>query len=126
MDCPKCNKALRSVKYEAQLLTVDRCVSCKGIWLDKGELAQYGNAADDMPDFDKSLSALKPTKFPCPNCKEHKKHEMLFELPYTSDDKATFSVDYCKVCQGLWLDALEINSAQSILQKLRIQKRLKK
>ena len=126
MDCPKCNKTLRSIKYEAQLLTVDRCDSCKGLWLDKGELAQYANAEEDLPDFDKSIKELKATKIPCPNCKEHRKNEMLLELPYSSDDKSTFSIDYCKVCQGLWLDATEINSAQSILQKLRIQKRLKK
>ena len=126
MDCPKCSNPLRNIKYEAQLLTVDRCESCKGVWLDKGELGQYANSNQDIPDFEKSIQSLKPTRYPCPNCLEHQKSEKLFELPYTSDSNQTLFVDYCKSCEGVWLDALEINSAQAILQKLRIQKKLKR
>ncbi len=36
MRCPKCGDKLEEVKFEEIL--VDRCTSCKGIWLDHGEL----------------------------------------------------------------------------------------
>lgn len=38
MKCPKCGHDLAAVHYEA--LTIDRCTSCAGVWLDPGELEQ--------------------------------------------------------------------------------------
>lgn len=38
MKCPKCGHDLGTVHYEA--LTIDRCTSCAGVWLDPGELEQ--------------------------------------------------------------------------------------
>ncbi len=36
MHCPKCGTRLFEIDYRG--VTIDRCPSCEGIWLDKGEL----------------------------------------------------------------------------------------
>lgn len=36
MKCPNCNEAL--VMSERQGIEIDYCPSCRGIWLDRGEL----------------------------------------------------------------------------------------
>ncbi len=36
MKCPKCGSDLQEINY--QNVVIDRCIECKGIWLDKGEL----------------------------------------------------------------------------------------
>ena len=38
MKCPKCGMNLVEIEYKS--IRVDRCSSCEGLWLDKGELAQ--------------------------------------------------------------------------------------
>lgn len=36
MRCPKCGSELQEIEYAS--VRIDRCTSCEGIWLDKGEL----------------------------------------------------------------------------------------
>lgn len=36
MLCPRCQTALEEIDRSG--ITVDRCASCRGIWLDRGEL----------------------------------------------------------------------------------------
>jgi uncharacterized protein YecA (UPF0149 family) len=36
MHCPKCGMKLSEIDYKG--ITVDKCFSCDGIWLDAGEL----------------------------------------------------------------------------------------
>ena len=38
MTCPKCGSELREERYH-DLVNVDRCTACSGLFLDKGELA---------------------------------------------------------------------------------------
>ena len=40
--CPKCHGTMRS--YERNTVTVDQCVDCRGIFLDRGELDQLLDA----------------------------------------------------------------------------------
>ena len=36
INCPRCSKLM--IKKTRQGLTIDKCMSCGGIWLDKGEI----------------------------------------------------------------------------------------
>lgn len=36
MKCPKCGSDLEEINYNDVM--IDRCIACKGIWLDAGEL----------------------------------------------------------------------------------------
>jgi hypothetical protein len=38
LRCPKCGEALEEITF--QEIQVDRCMACKGVWLDPGELEQ--------------------------------------------------------------------------------------
>ena len=42
MNCPKCESEMRS--YERNGVTVDQCTSCRGIFLDRGELERLIDA----------------------------------------------------------------------------------
>jgi Zn-finger nucleic acid-binding protein len=39
-ECPKCAKRMSSLKYMDSQITIDKCSSCKGVWLDPGEFAK--------------------------------------------------------------------------------------
>jgi uncharacterized protein len=47
--CPKCSNNLEALTpKDAGEVVVDRCVSCGGFWLDKGELDKMRDVADDV------------------------------------------------------------------------------
>jgi uncharacterized protein len=41
LDCPRCKRQM--VKKTRQGVTIDKCPSCGGIWLDKGEMFKILN-----------------------------------------------------------------------------------
>jgi len=47
MTCPKCGAAMRS--YERNGVHVDQCESCRGIFLDMGELEAIIRATQPLP-----------------------------------------------------------------------------
>ncbi len=96
MQCPKCdNSTLKRGSLSAKKLKLDKCLQCKGIWFDKGELhTLLGNKAKQgftIPKF----SAETPHTV-CPCC-----HVSLYEFCYPG---TLILVDGCKQCEGVWLD----------------------
>lgn len=63
MTCPRCNtSSLEELDREG--ITIDRCTSCRGVWLDRGELERLsarGREADSRrgrgDDFDEDSDA---------------------------------------------------------------------
>ncbi|MEZ4367846.1 MAG: zf-TFIIB domain-containing protein [Kofleriaceae bacterium] len=60
MNCPRCNAATL-VQLDRAGIEIDRCVRCRGIWLDRGELDKLiahslhderGDERDDASDDD--------------------------------------------------------------------------
>ncbi len=50
-DCPRCGQKLEELKFDSlHNLLFDRCLSCHGIWLDKGELAKAENISAFIGD----------------------------------------------------------------------------
>ena len=47
MKCPSCKTTMAAVKYGPTEVTVDTCVKCHGIWLDKGEFEQIITSLDE-------------------------------------------------------------------------------
>lgn len=56
--CPKCTAEMRS--YERNGVTVDMCTSCKGIFLDRGELDRLIDAEGSFYDSGKTAGASSP------------------------------------------------------------------
>ena len=119
IPCPKCHTPTKPFNLEADLF-FDRCDSCKGMWLDKGELARTTGSSNDFPDPARAMSGPATDKN-CPKC-EGDIH--LHEVAYASGSKII--VDVCKRCEGLWLDSRELTQVQEILRKHRIEEKKKK
>jgi Zn-finger nucleic acid-binding protein len=115
-QCPKCKSVLGPLNLEADL-HLERCKACKGLWLDKGELARSTNSSEDLPDLEASLKESKELPFNCPKCANKLQRMPFFRAV------STLMIDRCPSCQGLWLDALELGQVQGILQDLRIQRK---
>lgn len=101
--CPKCDVKLFILRFHA--IEVDFCETCRGIWLDAGELEQLLSATGAKPDdvflkiLDQSGGLSQPTKHLCPRC-----DEPLHELSVA----AKLKLDRCPQGHGLWFDADEL------------------
>ena len=59
--CPKCLKKMQSLKYMKSKVVIDKCLDCKGVWLDKGELAKIVKYLKDLVDTAPAGELLKAT-----------------------------------------------------------------
>lgn len=52
--CPNCGDVMDAemLELEDQMVEVDACIGCHGIWLDDGELAKLQEASADFGDLD--------------------------------------------------------------------------
>jgi membrane associated rhomboid family serine protease len=81
---------------------LDACPVCKGIWFDRHELLRYLNRLVQDPDYQNSLKAVKPARWPlteagfCPKCNQ------LLEFKYIG--KSALHFQKCVNCGGIWLD----------------------
>ncbi len=109
--CPKCNKDTLENFNTAEGVVVDFCTSCKGVWFDKNELAQYIEISKDIPELDEMKEAAKDTDLICPKC-----NGFLEELPFSS--KSKLMIDRCQECGGIFFDAGELMAAENVSAKL--------
>ena len=95
---------------------VDYCTECLGVWFDAGELAHAKNDKDKQLhwlDFDiwrdKGKFTMSPKDRRCPACRIS-----FVEVAY---DDSSVKVDFCKMCQGIWLDRGEFKQIMVYLKK---------
>jgi Zn-finger nucleic acid-binding protein len=94
--CPKCDTGLFIARLSG--VEIDYCESCRGVWLDAGELEQL--AANALPDFQNQPGVVPSgKKHLCPRC-----DAALAEI--TAPDNLT--LDKCPHGHGLWFDADEL------------------
>ena len=102
MDCPVCKEPM--IVFELEGVEIDYCCSCKGIWLDSGEL---GLLLENAIDKEKLLSSFeidiksKEKKRKCPICLKKMK-----KVNVGSTKKIL--IDKCKNDHGLWFDGGEL------------------
>lgn len=120
LNCPKCTKELKKLSLEAEL-ELEYCSSCKGYWLDQGELASSVGAEEDFPDYALSLASDREVPFKCPRCENIK----LLRVPY-QPHRPALHVDTCPSCHGIWLDAKELGEVRETLKNERISLRKSK
>ncbi len=114
--CPKCKSPSINQFNTSEDCTLDMCDRCNGCWFEKGEVAQYFELSKDVPDLQKALATATPTDCDCPACKGVK----LVEFEYSQLELASgkLLVDYCKQCEGIWLDPGEVVSLECLSTKL--------
>ncbi|MCU0342396.1 MAG: zf-TFIIB domain-containing protein [Ignavibacterium sp.] len=102
MDCPSCKNPM--IILELNQVEIDYCTSCKGIWLDRGELDLIFSAADKK-EIEKLFSVKNDYDEivrKCPICKK-KMDKVKFE-------DTEIIIDKCLNNHGFWFDSGELKS----------------
>lgn len=87
-----------------QLILVDRCIGCRGVWFDEGEMTEAIERAKlrDLPPLAHATAVARPETpiGPCPRCGA---------VMETMPSRAAPEVEYdrCPRCRGVWFDAGE-------------------
>lgn len=112
MSCPKCGHATADITWHA-VVAPRACSNCKGIWFERGQLAQLAGSNHDIPQFGAKLIGSKPTSITCPACRRAE----LMEMPYASGE--SLLVDWCRACGGVWLDGEELPAIDKLADDLK-------
>lgn len=103
--CPKCGVELKTKVLGS--IEVDECESCKGVWLEKGELEEVKEETDPNLDWLDFEIWKHPEKFKsgsagvdCPVCGTR-----TASLEYGDTG---VEINYCATCQGIWLEKDEL------------------
>ncbi|OGZ66835.1 MAG: hypothetical protein A3C58_01155 [Candidatus Staskawiczbacteria bacterium RIFCSPHIGHO2_02_FULL_34_10] len=114
MDCPNGHKNLEKVLFHH--VEVDYCPECLGVWFDKDELKYAKDDKDNQLNWldfdiwrDKSKFKLSRIDKRCPACRIP-----FFEIYY---DDSSVKIDFCKHCQGIWLDRGEFKQIMVYLKR---------
>ena len=106
--CPACEDEL--IVFELGGVEIDHCVSCKGTWLDGGELemivefagaesASFSDALDDARVKEKSGRR-------CPRCS--RRLRAIEVVGQSESGPVTVELDRCPKGHGLWFDSGEM------------------
>ena len=116
MICPKCQGVkLIERRVKGKDFTVEYCLTCKGVWFDRDELEEVMPAV--IKELEIPANALKKVKRLCPKCKK-----ALYEFDYP---QTYVTIDMCKKCRGLWLDAGEFKEIRAVRNSLQMSGELK-
>ncbi len=109
MRCPVCDDTEMFV-LEFELVELDYCPGCAGVWLDSGELELVGARAGALqPGLLAALEAgagRRPEGRPrrCPVCRKRMREVQTETSP-------SVVVDRCQGGHGLWFDSGELDAA---------------
>lgn len=116
LNCPKCNSMMERIEIASPSLNtfsgaeVDRCLSCKGLWFDKGEdvalMTPEVARALDTVRTDRSVrydSKIDPF---CPRCQS-----LMKSIPFKGQPHIRY--ESCEKCGGAYFDAGEFRDASS-------------
>ncbi len=102
MNCPKCQAAMESVKYEG--VEIDRCTACKGLWFDMLEQEDLKKLqAAKKIDIGDAMAGKKldfKSDIECPKC-----HAQMLKMVVLNQPHIRY--ESCSVCYGVFFDAGE-------------------
>ena len=105
-DCPRCFSELNPAKLSKGLwkVEIDKCESCSGIYLDKGELMTLTGNRPLHHLTTKHLGIDSGSELLCPSCGS------------IMDDEHPdgVEIDVCLQCNGVWLDKKELDLLKKI------------
>jgi len=106
MNCYKCNTEMK--KQVKQDVLIDACPTCKGVWLDAGELEMLAGGKQKSKDeilseakreIIRDKGRLMVTCEMCPKCQIE---------PLAQKFVEGVELDYCRKCGGLYFDWSEL------------------
>src|SRR5947209_20324163 len=104
MRCPV-NPDTELITISVDGVSIERCRTCNGHWLDQGELAKL---AERNTDVEPVVSTSRESHRHCPV-----DDSSLTEVEFP--EHSGLRVDVCPQCQGIWLDANELSQALTLL-----------
>lgn len=111
MNCPRCNAGLNkeSLRVVNETIEVDTCSNCGGRWFEKDELSKADKIVEPtileirrIPKEKEQLMSLY-----CPSCQNGR---LMAKISNPRD--AHVIMDYCPMCNGIWLDKGELDAIQ--------------
>jgi uncharacterized protein len=110
-DCPRCHNALSvtTLRGVNNVIGVDSCSNCGGIWFDKGELSKVDKIVEPVAIEFRHLPSPQKQMEPmhCPKCSPK---FLMQKALHPRDEKVI--LDYCPNCNGIWLDHGELEAIQ--------------
>jgi len=103
--CPACKQPMISLEFQG--VEIDRCLECRGTWLDAGELELLAElAGEDPAELSRALgetATLRKDARRCPRCLRR-----LQVIEVGRDTKV--EIDRCPIGDGLWFDRGEMET----------------
>jgi len=106
--CPVCNKEMLVLEFE--LVEVDHCAECGGVWLDSGELALIGKRAGAL--HGSLLAALESEKGEPDQARPKRRCPVCRKRLLRARPDGSF-VEKCPRGDGLWFEG---DSLQTVIQ----------
>ncbi len=97
MNCPACGKPMAILEYKG--VELDFCLSCRGCWLDWGELGIFLRGELDFSE-NWDLTGARKGERRCPRCRTRMR---VGTLPDVSVE-----ADVCPKRHGVWFDGGEL------------------
>lgn len=109
IECPKCSVAANRIEIDVfgPNIFIDICPRCEGIWLDAGELGKLLKDRKLSDYLTKDIGTQSKSKLICPRCGG------LMDIESADD----IDVDVCLSCNGVWLDAGELDGLKKKAKK---------
>lgn len=122
--CPLCDIEMREVSARAnpgQMIVLDQCGKCGGIWCDKWELFPIDpDEASRLDPLDEKLLQnpvmMKEKPLCCPRCRDRLQ---VFHDPLLPQE---IHLQRCPRCDGIWLNRGEFSRYKRLQQKTRSEK----
>lgn len=108
MQCPRCAATLNPAKLDG--IAVETCPTCKGSWLDKGELSELEITVEPDASWREGTIEWKQSdgKLLCPVCGKE-----MESFDYRDDG---VMLDTCREQHGYWLDAGEGEAVRNAMK----------
>jgi Zn-finger nucleic acid-binding protein len=103
MNCPVCDVPLIAV--ERDQIEVDSCISCRGLWFDRGELELLCEKQKIVLEFPKIFAAAETSerKRRCPRCRKE-----MAKVALAKNQRLI--TDHCPDEHGVWFDPRELGA----------------
>jgi Zn-finger nucleic acid-binding protein len=120
MECPRDHSILRAEPHQEKV-EIDRCPTCRGVWLDRGELQTLQDgSAQDQPHVAyaanvigrsvEEFTQLRASDVSCPRCGTVMSHRR-----YGFGSQVV--IDICLNDCGVWLDAGELQQLEALYEQ---------
>lgn len=104
MNCPVC--AVPLIAVERDQVEVDSCISCRGLWFDRGELellCEQSHVSLELATLFTSAGVVSERPRHCPRCNQSMAKVALASYP-------RLLTDHCPDEHGIWFDARELGA----------------